>query len=429
MAFLLGLCDLGLNAATLRAAAGHDAAAAKRAAGYARRTAALCLLPVTFTCALWLLSVASSLPLEARGSARAAVVIALGGGALNVLSQPWRSYAQGRGEIVALARARTAAALLQLAVTVAGLLAHVGLAAVASGYALGVVLEGALSYLASRDGVDPGDGGGADERAQLRIVGRSALVTNVSVAFALRVDVVILQRISSLETIAAYAVAGRVVDQGFTLVKQVSAALLPRLGARARDAERTLSRGTMLLGVLAAAPLAVVAVAGRSIVVAWAGPAIDLPILGAAATWLALAALVASTEEVAAARMSVGGNPGYVAGAICAGSLVNVAVSVAGAYCLGPVVVAVATLLGNLVTAFFIWKETMRAHGWTSDRVLALLTPPLVAGLASAPAMLALGRLGMPPLVGGVLATLVGFGGAVVAMRPELRRTAAPSAP
>jgi O-antigen/teichoic acid export membrane protein len=421
VAFLLGLCDLGLNAAVLRTAAGEDAAAAKRAARYARTITLALVLPVAAGCVFWMLSIADRLPEGARPSAQIAVFIAVAGGILNAAAQPWRSYAQGRGHILGLARARTAGSLVQLGVTITGLAMHFGLSAVALGYATGMILESFLSSRCADDGVNAGGRASREERAGLRALGRSALVTNVSVALALRVDVVILQEVASLETIAAYSVVSRIVDQGFTLVKQVSAALIPRLGARSRDAEKALSLGTMLLGALAAAPLAVVAVAGRPIVVAWAGHSVDQPILTPVAAWLALAALVAATEEVPASRMSVAGNPRFVAFAICAGSLVNVLVSIGGAYSIGPTAVAAATLLGNLITALLLWRETMRSHGWSSRRVGEVLRPPAIAGSVAALAAFGLSALALPALVAAALAACCGLAASAVAMRAELR--------
>jgi O-antigen/teichoic acid export membrane protein len=420
-AFLVGLCDLGLSAATLRAAAGTDPALAKRASHHAARRTLLVALPVTALCAMWLLRVAEELPFEQRGTAKIAVLVALAAGVVNAVAQPARAYVHGRGHIVALARARTVGTCVQLAVTVAALVAHWRLLAVAAGYAAGVLVETWISCAAARDGVDARGALSAEERVSLGSVSRSALVINVSVAVAVRIDVFVLQQVTTLETIAAYSVAARLIDQGYTLVKQISAALVPRLGARAADPERVLSMATMIMGALAAAPLAVVAVAGAPLIVLWAGPAVDCPTLAMASGWLAVAAIVAATEEIAASRMSLGGDPRIAARAIFFGSLANVVLSVIGSRTMGASAVAASTLLGNLVTTILVWKATAAAFKWSFARVAGVLFPTVAAGAVGALAATLFTNLAVHTLIVVSLATILGGAAAYGSMRRTLR--------
>jgi O-antigen/teichoic acid export membrane protein len=421
-AFLLALCDLGLNAATLRVAAGEDAALAKRTARYASRWTLALATPASVVCGAWLWGVARELPGTEQNHARIAVAIALAAGILNAAAQSGRSYAHGRGRITGLARARALGAVVQLIVTVALLAVFRDLLAVAIGYAAGTVLESRLSWTVAKDDVYAPGVPSAAERQELRVTSRAAFLTNLSVVAAVRIDVLILQQVTNLETIAAYSVASRLVDQAYTFVKQISAALVPRLGGRARNAEGILSAGTMVIGALAAAPLAVLAVAGRPLVVLWAGPAVDRPILGTAAAWLAVAGIVAACEEIASSRIALGGDPRVAARAFIFGSLVNVSLSVVGAYTIGPSAVAAATLAGNLVAFVLLWRATRMALGWSLARVASALSPALVAGCIGALIAVALRSTPIPLVGSAAIAVTVACLVSYASMHKALRR-------
>lgn len=380
-AFLLALCDLGLNTATLRAAAGTDAAYAKRVARLACLTTLLLVGPVAALCAWWLWSAAADLPPAQQDDARRAVLIGLAGGAVAAGSQPFRAYAQGQGRIVKLAWARAAAVIVQLVITVGLLFAGYELTSVAIGFAAGALVEAVLGVLAARDGVVASGLPDRDQRREMIRVAGSAMVTNFSVILAIRADVFVLERVTNLATIGAYSVASRLVDQGFTLVKQVSAALVPRLGRRAKDRAGSVRLGTAIIGVMAAGPLAAAAVAGRPVVLMWAGDAVDLPILGVALAWLAVAAMVAAISEVPLSAMSLGGDAVAAARIIAIGSLTNVVLSVAGGYAFGPWAVAASTFAGNLVVAWLAWRSTVRSFRWSVSDVARTLGPVLIAAV------------------------------------------------
>ena len=421
-AFLLALCDLGLNAATLRAAAGEDAGLAKRTARYASRWTFVLALPAGLLCGAWLWHVANELPASEQAHARLAVAIALAAGILNAVAQSLRSYAHGRGRLVGLARTRAVGAVVQLAVTIALLVVVRDLLAVALGYACGTIVESWLSRGVAKDDVHAPGLPTLAELSDLKVTSRAAFMTNLSVVAAVRIDVLVLQQVTDLETIAAYSIASRLIDQAYTFVKQISAALVPRLGGRARNVEGILSAGTMVMGALAAAPLAVLAVAGRRLVVLWAGTAIDLPILGVAAAWLGVAGIVAASEEIASSRMALGGDPRVAARAVLFGSIVNVGLSVSGAYLIGPSAVAAATLAGNLVASFFLWRATRAALGWPLSRVASALAPSFVAGSIGALVALALRATPIPLVLSSAIAVVVACLVAYAGMHGALRR-------
>jgi len=95
---------------------------------------------------------------------------------------------------------------------------------------VGAVIEGLLGLRAAADGVEGRGLPSAEYRPEIRRVATAGLIGNLAVILAVRLDIVVLERVADLATIGAYSVAQRIVDQSFTLVKQVSSALVPRLG-------------------------------------------------------------------------------------------------------------------------------------------------------------------------------------------------------
>jgi O-antigen/teichoic acid export membrane protein len=424
-AYLLMLCDLGLSSATLRAAAGRDAAYAKKVARLAALCSACVSLPAAAGCAAWLLHAAARLPAEQQGDARAAVVVALAAGVLASATQPFRSYAQGQGRIVRLAWARVAGAVLQLALTILLLALGLRLRAVAIGFAAGAAVEATLGLRAAADEVRSRGLPGRAERSELVRVAGSALAVNASVAVAMRVDLVILERVTDLATIGAYSVAQRIVDQAYTLVAQVEGALVPRLGLRGGNRSATVFFGTMTVGALNAAPLAALAVAGRDLVVSFAGPAVDQPILGVALACFAASATIASSETVASSAMSLSGDALVAARWMATGAAVNLVLSLAGARLLGPWAVAAATTAGNLVVAVGVWRAARAMLGWTASDVVRALAPLGSAAATGALVALGLQSLGFASAVCTVAGALAGLGPAALQIWRAANRTPA----
>ena len=104
----------------------------------------------------------------------------------------------------------------------------------------------------------------------------AALAINVAVAGALRADVIVLSVWFPLTTVAAYMVAARGVDQIFSTAKQMTSALIQRLG-RADSREIAVRFGTASLGALAAAALVSAALFGQPVLRFWVGPAAAHP--------------------------------------------------------------------------------------------------------------------------------------------------------
>jgi O-antigen/teichoic acid export membrane protein len=409
-AFILSLCDLGLNAATLRASAGVDPSHAKRVARLTAIGTALVAIPAVALAILWLFSVADRLPMDQQHDARRAVLIAMVGGVINSVGQAPRSYAQGQGYLVKLAWARAVAVGVQFIVTVIGLAVGYSLTAVAMGFAVGALIEGLLGLRAAADGVEGRGLPSAAHRPEIRRVAAAGFIGNLAVVMAVRLDVVVLERVADLATIGAYSVAQRIVDQGFTLVKQVSSALVPRLGARSANRGLTIALGTMTLGALAGAPLTALAIAGKPFVVMWAGPAVDLPILSVALVWFAVSGMVIGMEDVATSGMSLGGNALAAARYMMIGSLTNVGLSVAGGLLLGPWAVAAATAIGCGVTAVLVWRATRVSLGWTYAQLRAVLTPPFVAIASAGLTALWLSHSGVPSLAVVLSCSVIGVG-------------------
>lgn len=417
VAFLISLCDLGLNTATLRAATGKHAPYARSVAHLAAAVTAVVSIPFTAAAVGWLWSVADRLPREFEADARGAVIIAVVGGAIAAVSQPLRSYAQGQGYLVKLAWARAAAVGIQLLVTVLGISLGQKLRAPATGFAVGALVEAAASAWAVRDGVRSAGFPTREQRREIVRVAGAGLLTNFAVVLAVRLDLVVLERIANLATIGAYSVAQRIVDQGFTLVKQLSAALVPRLGTRADNRHSTIALGTVLLGTIAGAPLAALGVAGRPLIVSWAGPAVDQPILGQALAWYAAAAILIGVETVATSAMTLGGNPMAAARFVMIASLSNVAASVIGGLLFGPWAVAAGTTVGAVVSTTLVWRATRTAERWTWLQVVSALRPPAITVAVSGVSAALLDATGMHVVAVLLIATSLGLAASGVALR------------
>jgi O-antigen/teichoic acid export membrane protein len=383
-AFLLGLADLGLSTAILRAsAAPGQRAEARLAVRWATTRTAIFSAPLALLAGLALFFGSRSLPALDRAHALLAIPVALAGGIVLAATGPTRSHLHGSGEIAALSVARIAGATAQCAITLAAVHA-LGVLGIAIGYVAGVVVEGAIILRArARLAPLPDDGApavfGASQRAELSRVGRSAFAANVAVVVCLRLDVFLLGLRFDLGTIAAYATTSRLVDQLYTAVKQLSFALVPRLGAGAADRAKVTRNGAAVLGAVAAAGLGVFVFEGPAVVRLVAGDSLDPRVVAAAAPWLALAAILAGAEEVPNSAVWLGRSPGRAAQAMSAGALVNAALT-AVAVATGSIGLAAgSTLIGNVVVALPVMWLATRELGWTRADLFGAFGPVLVA--------------------------------------------------
>lgn len=396
--FLLGLSDLGLATAVHRAAALRaDPARARRVVG----TAVLAILIV----APILAGIAYPLLLDLPGTSGAlgrdmarAMLIAFPAGIAGALGSPFRAFALVRGGIAGLARARALASIAQVGVTAAGLRLAPTLLAPACGLLASALIETAMTARLARS-IDPdlplGPRLPASRRELLSVLrdGAATLALNLALMAGTRADLLILSRVGSLSVVAAYSVAARAVEQSFTLAKQTSTALVPRLGDPAARGHAVLM-GTGMLGALVASGMAALVTHGQALLALWAGPVARDPIAGRALALLGLAAALASVCELPASALTLGGRTAW-AGAIPLGigCLANLAISLVGAPHCGVWAVAGGTVAGNLLGGTLAWICARRLLGWSAGTVGRAVLPAAVAGATSLGAGAALGHL------------------------------------
>lgn len=423
--FLIGIADLGLSTAVQRAAVRPDHQATHRAVALSLLAIALVAPLAAFGSFFVLLDIpASSAAL--RASLPAAGFTVLVAGCIGAIAFPFRGFTLARGGVGGLARARSAASAAQVAVTWGGLHLSPSLLAPAAGLLAAALIETSLTVRAAR-AIDPEipllpvlPRDLAELRTALRD-GSASLAINLGALLALRFDVVILSRVCPLAVVAAYGVGSRAVDQSFTIAKQVSAALLPRLGdPKARESAVRL--GTALLGGLVASGMAALSLGGQGLLVAWAGPVAEQPETAISLALLAAAAVIAAGHEIASAALMLGSTtPWSSAGPIITGYAVNVAFSLAFAQRWGVWAVAGGTLLGNALTSVLLWGRARRLLAWSMGAVAGALAPAAAAGSVSASAAWALTHFGpqglLPSLATCVATTALGCGAAAIVVR------------
>jgi O-antigen/teichoic acid export membrane protein len=358
--------------------------------------------------------------------ARRAAIVAFAGGAIGALASPFRSLLVVRGALGNLTRVRTLAVALQVGVTWAGLALTRSLVAPAAGLLVSSIVETVGSALAAR-ALEPGLRLGPvlpvsfAELRSLLAEGAASLAVNIAGILALRFDVVILSKVCPLATVAAYGVASRVVDQSFTLAKQTSLALLPRLASK-EDRARAVRVGTALLGGAVAAGMGALVTNGSGLLVAWAGDVAARPETAIAVAILAAATVFSAGHEVAASALTLAGRSAWDAALpLVAGYAINLVFSVIFASRLGVVAVSCGTLVGNAVTSVALWSRARSLLGWRVRAVAWTLAPVLVAGVVA----LGTGRFialaektGVAwSAVGCVAATLAGLGASMIVAR------------
>src|SRR5262249_1576700 len=147
---------------------------------------------------------------------------------------------------------------------------------------------------------------------------------NLMQAAGTRADIQILSLVGSGSVVAAYNVASRAVEVSFVLAKQISTALLPRLGD-ARSRGRAVLIGTGLFGALVWSGMAALGQHGQAWLAAWAGPVALGPVAAHAIALLGVAAALSSLSELAASALTIGARTAWESTIpIGAGCLVNV---------------------------------------------------------------------------------------------------------
>jgi hypothetical protein len=384
--FVLGLADLGTSVAVQRLGVRAGAEARLRACrGVAvSLTVVLVVLPV-----LCWLSYALLLDVPVLEAALAATpeapALVLAAGAIAALAFPFRGFVLARGGIQQLAWARIWASLAQVGITWWLLSRGAGLRAPALGLLASSVVDVGGTLRAARAMDDnlsllPALPRSRAELLELLRDGSAACAINLGAIVALRVDVAALVRVAPLSAVAGYGVVTRAVDQAYTLAKQLSAALLPRLGDPKRRAVAC-RLGTAALAALVASGMAALVLVGDPLMQAWAGEAASGPTARISLSLLALAATITSAHEVAAAALMLGGRSGWSsAGPLAAGHAVNAVVSFGLAPRFGIWAVAGGTLLGAICSSLLIWRAISRVLGWRVTDVVAVLAPPAAGG-------------------------------------------------
>ncbi|MEI6385410.1 MAG: polysaccharide biosynthesis C-terminal domain-containing protein [Spirochaetota bacterium] len=180
----------------------------------------------------------------------------------------------------------------------------------------------------------------------------SSFMVQVSSAVLMQSDLIILKFFAPLAVVAGYGVAGRAAEYGFILVKQAVNALTPSIARLdpAREPEKArffLTNASKYSGALAGS----IAVAswsfGGPLLAAWAGPGYEAygTILGILTT----AFVIISVQMPCAAYLSLKGDHVWSSRAMTASALINIAVSIILAFALGPIGIALGTLVASLL--------------------------------------------------------------------------------
>lgn len=382
-ATLVTIADLGLASSVLKHSvnAGEDRARAVRSVELAQWVT-LAMLPWMLALSWWVyLAGLSSMVSSAVASPvilKVASLSALAGGAMSAYAAPWRAWLVGQGATTWIARARLTAAVVQIVVMIALLIARAGLAAPAIAVLVSNAIELALLVRGARSGEPalrwlPRR---RPERAELVAGLResfAALAVNAASIMAVRVDVAVLARVAPLAAVGAYQFSLRLSDQLYTLVKQVSAALQHRLGAHDGRAQ-LIARGTAIMVLPLATALGVLALAGRPALRAWAGSVVDEPLFETAVVLCSMGAVLAITCELASSALSVAASSQWV-GAVphVMGAMANGAVTLLGAQRFGVYAIAGGTIVGNALTLALTYRAVGRLHDGVARETFALL--------------------------------------------------------
>ena len=352
--FLLALSDLGLTTAVQRAVVRGDHALARRTISLSLLVIGVCGPTAAVITYAYLLNV-PSLPAALRPEVAEAAVITLIGGVIGAATYPYRGLVFASGGVRAVAKARTAFTLTQLLVTAGGFYVSHSLITPAAGLCAGAVAEFLLTFFAARacDPEVPRMPALPADRSEIAASfrdGAASLVISVAVFTAIRVDVVVLAHVAPLAIVASYGVASRAVDMLYLLAKQATVALMPQLG-RAEEREDAIRLGTLIYCGTVGCGMSALAVNGQPLLAAWVGEVGGTRVTAVALALLAMAAIIASGRELAGSMLALGGRTAWgPALPIVAGSLANVAISVAGAARYGTWAVAGSTVVGNLLT-------------------------------------------------------------------------------
>ena len=422
-AFVLGVADLGLSAAVQRASARRDEPLARELLGSALLVISIVALPLAALCRAFVLDV------DARVASTEALELAawptLAAGVVMAWGYPYRAWLMGRGELPVLARARIAAVAVQVLVTAVGLTLVPSLFTVGFALLLSALLEtGANLHAARRRDSTlpwlPRLPASFQTVADALRNGSAALAIAIASLLALRLDVALVAHGGSAVAVAGYAIAARAVDQSFTVAKQVSTALIPKL-ADVGTRLVAIRTGTRLLGVSVAVGMAILCGPGRPLLSLWAGEIAGAPETLTALVLLAFAATVAASHETIASALSLGDGGGWDAATpLVIGYGVNVTLSASLVGAWGAPAVAFGTVVGNLVSSTMLWVRAFRSFGLAVRAWTRLMSPVWLAGLTSVAVALPLSGLARDLLtscVASALTLIVGMSAGLLGAR------------
>lgn len=343
---------------------------------------------------------------------------------LMAIALPFHSYVLSYGGVVELAWTRALSGVVQVLLTLAALHWLDGLAAPALGVLAGAVVELALlAWLAMCQKPETPQESAAPAAGEWRTDmgdGSAALLINLAVYASVRVDALVLARISPLAVVASYCVAGRIVDQSYVLAKQVSSGLLP-LFRHPGERSRALELGTTVLGGLVAPGMIALAVLGGPLLALWAGSSGATEIAMIAVALLGLAALLSAFGEVACSLLTHTASSAW-SGAVpvCSGACVNVALTLGLTPLWGFWGAALGTLAGAATTMSYVWYRVIQS-GMADRALLTRLVGRLVPS-AMVSAVLACLCLPLPKTTAWALLScvIVTLGGLAVALRPKI---------
>ena len=385
-AFVLGVADLGLSAAVQRASARRDEGRARELVGSALLVISIVALPLAALCRAFVLDV--DLGVASQEALGLAAWPTLAAGVVMAWGYPYRAWLLGRGELPTLARARIAAVVVQVVATAVGLELAPSLVTVGVALLLSALLETGANLRAARRR-DPTLPRWPRPPDSWRTVadalrnGSAALAIAIASLLALRLDVALVAHGGSAVAVAGYAIAARAVDQSFTVAKQVSTALIPKL-ADVGTRLVAIQTGTRLLGVSVAVGMAILCGPGRPLLSLWAGEVAGAPETLTALVLLAVAATVAASHETIASALALGDGGGWNAATpLVIGYVVNVALSASLVSAWGAPAVALGTVVGNLVSSALLWVRAFRSFGLAARAWTRLMSPVGLGGLAS----------------------------------------------
>jgi O-antigen/teichoic acid export membrane protein len=414
--YLIGVSDLGMSSVVQRSAS-RDKDRAARALGSAFVVITVVAIPLLL--ASWFgirALLLDRMPPQFHAETGRALAVALLGGFVGSYTYPVRAWLLATDGVRGVAGARMVGALAQIAVGCGGLywvrsLVAPSLAVVATQAVEFFLLQRRLRARAPEARLwfcAPQD------RAEARSFAHEALAAvtiQATVAAATRADVLIVAGAVPLETVAAYGVVARAVDQALVFAKQIGTALIAKLGDVA-ERERTVRIGTAALGVVSASGLAALGCLGQPLLIAWAGPVARHPAVPTLLALSAFAAVLVGLTEVLSIALLVGApTPWSSALPVAAGCTVNVAATAALVGPLGAAGASLAAIGGHLVTGALVVRGAQRLLAWSPTDFVHAAAPAMAAGLAASAVGVALALGGQQ----GLLSAVSGAGVAIVA--------------